>query len=243
MQLKVLRLGLCRKLLLVFVIVQAVAGARDPSLFTKMKIAQSLSNVPEATIEDLRAFMPSPSTVFKKEVLKELEETTGALAQTETLPAPSPAPAVSTSGRKHPNVEAIVAAYETEGISVENIAQMFDWEPALVKIILAQKSKLYRVSENVNTDGSKFEIVSDAAFDEIKNAFLTMVKDENVLKPADRAKNMRWLLDEKKGRNDAIKTAPVTNNIVSLNQFIKSNREKYEKRIGALRGTREAIEA
>jgi transposase-like protein len=207
-----------------------------------MKIAQSLSNVPEATIEDLRAFMPSPSTVFKKAALKETEETTGALVQTEILPVAVPAP-VSTSGRKHPNVEAIVAAYETEGISVENIAQMFDWELSLVRIILAQKSKLYRVSENVNTDGSKFEIVSDDDFDEIKNAFLTMVKNENILKPADRAKNMRWLLDEKKGRNDAIKTAPVTNNIVSLNQFIKSNREKYEKRIGALRGTREAIEA
>jgi hypothetical protein len=209
-----------------------------------MKIIKSTGSEEAVTIEDLRAFMPAPSTNFKsreieQETEKPLVETAVEVTEpTGALPAP-----VAVSTRKHPNVEAIVNAYEGEGISVDNIAQMFDWEASLVRIILAQKSKLYRIQENVNTDGSKFELVSDEDFFEIKDAFLTMVKSENVLKPADRAKNMRWLLDEKKGRNDAIKTAPVTNNIVSLNQFIKSNREKYEKRIERLRGSKEAIEA
>lgn len=139
------------------------------------------------------------------------------------------------------NVEAIVRAYEETELSAEDIATGFELDKSLVHVVLAQKSRLYRIKENVNDDGTKFDVVSDDDFCELRDALIEMVKSPAALKPADRAKNIRWLIDEKKGRNNLIKTMPVQNNLWQLNMFLRKNDEKYNEGLKRLKQSKEVV--
>lgn len=125
---------------------------------------------------------------------------------------------------------AIVTAFEDCGLGAEEIAEQHGLELTAVRAVLIQCSSKYRkqikkaekaaTSETLapaqNNEDQKFELVADEEFDEIRQAYKDLAfTSEN---DAVREKSLRWLLNEKKGRNDMVKSIKEAPQL-SVNQF------------------------
>lgn len=121
----------------------------------------------------------------------------------------------------------IVTSYEVLELSVEDIAAQEGLEVESVKAILAGHSSLYR--ERLRSD-SATEDISNGEFEDIKSAMKQIAlygEQEGV-----RLKALRFLWDEKKGRNEIKKDEGARNlrvNVLIFNQQLKKIREVRSK--------------
>lgn len=94
----------------------------------------------------------------------------------------------------------IVTLYEVENLPPEVIAEELSWEVAAVKAILLQNSLAYRKATFPDKEGHSEEPdITEEEFAQIKTALKNIAlygEDE-----ATRARVLKFLFDEKKGRN------------------------------------------
>lgn len=103
----------------------------------------------------------------------------------------------------------IVSAYDNSDISVDELAQAFDLEIGAVKMALNSGSKKFR--ENLKTSEEYFD-KTDVDF-----ARETMVGLMQCEIDAVRFKSAKYILDEKKGRNDVKELAHTNINVNLIN--------------------------
>ena len=122
--------------------------------------------------------------------------------------------------------EGLKVAYETLGLSVEQIAEQQDLEVAEVRAVLWQVSRKFK-----QDTGETLE-----AEDEIEELYKDLAKHSSV--DAVREKALRFLINEKKGRNDvpvelmrikqraqAVNETNLAMNLVSFNEEMRRIRE------------------
>ena len=118
----------------------------------------------------------------------------------------------------------IIHMFENEGMSVEEIATARDYEVVAVKNILSIGSKQYR--DECKT--SEEELISDAEARSIVEAMKGLgFSAENELV---RFNALKYLFDEKKGRNDKKETQAVSLNVQLLNTELKKIKQLEESR-------------
>ena len=140
-----------------------------------------------------------------------------------------------------PGAQQIVTAYEDSGVtSLEDLCSIFsDFEPEAIKTVLLQYSTKYRrlhlaSSKNKDSDNiEKPEDITDDEFEHIKQSLKNLAlncPDDNV-----RARTLKFLWNEKKGRNDIDKSlkglAALNINVNMLNDHLKQIKAAKERAI------------
>ena len=122
-----------------------------------------------------------------------------------------------------------------EGLEASDISSALGLDESLVKLVLSSDTRAAK-QRALDVDPERaYEVVTDSEFDTIKSAYHDlMLRDPNV--PAGvKERGLRWLMDEKKGRN-ATKNAPpgISVNILRLNERLTGLNSRREKLLGAV---------
>jgi hypothetical protein len=117
----------------------------------------------------------------------------------------------------------LVAAYETAGMSPEDIAADFGLEVASVKLTLMNESPVYRRAyRKVDED------VSEAEMKEMFQVLMHVARNE-IDHPGQRRKAAEFLINERKGRNDLAKGSQKNINVTIVDQRLKRAKLALER--------------
>jgi len=115
----------------------------------------------------------------------------------------------------------IVVAYEEAGLTPEEIAADLEMDVTSVKLALAQNSRVYKKAL-----GQEVEVVSDAEVSEMHSIIKSIAVSQQFDNPGVALKAAKWIIDEKKGRNDAKVNTTNKINVVVFNEKLASARER-----------------
>ena len=113
----------------------------------------------------------------------------------------------------------LLSLFENLGLSLDQIAAEESIPEAEVKAVLYQHSRQYR--DSVDKEKSR-EDISDEEFQALLYTYKEIAmhaEDDSV-----REKALRFLINEKKGRNDADKHRPITVNVAMINDRLEAAR-------------------
>lgn len=102
----------------------------------------------------------------------------------------------------------------------------------LVRTVLAGHSALYRVAESGKGNEDVYEIINDSEFRRVRRAYVEMALDPNT-PPQVQERSQRWLLNEKKGRNNSAKLPGLAIGILQINQRLQEIESRKEKILNA----------
>lgn len=126
----------------------------------------------------------------------------------------------------------VVVLYEQAGLSVEDISKALGYGVEAVKSTLLQCSMLYRnfiASKEAPVEQQIKEDISDAEFAAIRAGMFEIAMDDDPDFKPTRARMLKFLYNEKKGRND-LKTVKNSNtSVVLINQRIVQAREALKR--------------
>jgi hypothetical protein len=126
----------------------------------------------------------------------------------------------------------IVKSFEEEGLSAEDIAGGLGLEPSVVREVLKARSREYRLQLAAEGRGEEaYPVVHDDEWATLVEAYKGVVFDAENTPPAVRERGLRWLIDEKKGRNTVraaqAQTPPgLTLNILTINNRLREIQQK-----------------
>lgn len=154
----------------------------------------------------------------------------------------------------------VVALYELNAMSPEMIAEVLGYDVLAVKSALASHSRIYRESfkqevllargassldiQQATNDSQEGEIVNNEQFQQLKQAAINIAlsSDDNV-GAATRARMIKFLLNEKKGRNDVRgQVKNIHTNVILINQGLQQAKEAIRRSLGVSK-QQEVIEA
>lgn len=155
----------------------------------------------------------------------------------------------------------VVALYELNAMSPEMIAEVLGYDVLAVKSALSTHSRIYREAikqevllaggsnnlidiQQVTNDSQEGEIVNNEQFQQLKQAAINIAlsSDDNV-GAATKARMIKFLLNEKKGRNDVRgQVKNIHTNVILINQGLQQAKEAIRKSLGVSK-QEEAIEA
>jgi len=125
-------------------------------------------------------------------------------------------------------------AFEREGLSAEEIAQAFGFDVGLVREVLRAGSAEYRARRALEGE-DVYSVVEDAEFERVKAAYKAMLLEDENTPAAVRERGLRWLMEEKLGRNKKEKGIPgLTLNIVRVNERLESLSSRKEQLLRAI---------
>lgn len=140
----------------------------------------------------------------------------------------------------------VIALFEQNGMSPEDIAEALGYDVLAVKTSLASYSVVYRrmMSERTpinqteragaQTPTTTVEDISDAEFDMIKQGLMSIAMDSSPENTPTRARTLKFLFQEKKGRNSVGKGMQNINvNILTINNGIAQAREAIKRALGS----------
>ncbi len=113
--------------------------------------------------------------------------------------------------------------YETSGLSVSDIAVELDLEPEAVKTILIQNSQIF--NKNLALDKETFTDVDYEAAKEAMKSCLYSEESAVVFRAS------QFIINEKKGRNDPVKSIKTAGNfnVLIINNQMKRAKEAIAK--------------
>lgn len=131
--------------------------------------------------------------------------------------------------------DVIKRSHDEDGLSAEDIAAGMGLDAALVRGVLAGASAEYRLEQAAVGNLDPYEIVTDGDFKRIRDAYKDLALNDPNTPPHVRERMLRWMLDEKKGRNRVKEIAPGINiNILNLNKRLQEIQAKSAKALEVL---------
>ncbi len=138
------------------------------------------------------------------------------------------------SGIDKSMVAVIVRLYDDDGLDVEEIVEGYGVAREVVEMVLAKNSADYRMACGVVGNKKPYELVDDATWNRTKKAYIKLGFAEDTPVHV-REKILRFLIDEKKGRNDARAELPAVNSVLlSLGKELRRMEERKARALAAV---------